>query len=107
MDAITKGADWSCDVTVDPGSGSSVAAVVTALTGASVTAELELFGEEVTPAPSAAVQSAEARTIRISYTAAETALLDVGDGYLLDVRITTSGAATYPVEILELVRVRS
>ena len=104
MDAIVKGCDWFVDITIEPTSGSTNAEVITTLTGATVAASLRFLGSAISPAPTAAVQDANARTVRVTYAAANTAQLALGELYNLDVRVT-KGGLTYPVEVFGTVRV--
>lgn len=105
MDLIVKGCDWSADLTVGPGANETNDDVVTQLTGATVTAALRWRGGLQATTPTASVQSASNRIVRVTFTAAQTAQLAVRQDYRLDLRVTTSAAKTYPIEVLETVRV--
>jgi len=99
LDPITKGCDWTGDVTVTPGDGVDVAAVVALLTGATVTAELEDPGGTVVGSATAVVVDAAARMIELGFTAAASADLPTGH-YRWDVRVIAAGGSpVYPLEL--------
>lgn len=97
--AIVVGRDYTALVVLDPDVDEGDSDVETALTGATITAEIRDTDPDTTliaTATAALEGAASARTIRVTLTDTITGALEPGR-YRWDVRVTTSGGLIYPV----------
>lgn len=99
LDPIVNGATWRGVITVEPTSGQANADVTTALTGAAVTALIiDPAGTTVVTA-TGVVTSAANRTVTITISTANTALLTAGAVYAWKVFVVTTTPETFPLAI--------
>lgn len=99
LDPIVNGATWRGVITVEPTSGQTNADVTTALTGATITALIiDPAGTTVVTA-TGTVTSAANRTVTITISAVNSALLTAGAVYAWKVLVVTTTPETFPLAV--------
>jgi hypothetical protein len=99
LDPIVNGTTWRGVITVEPTSGQTNADVTTALTSATITALIvDPSGTTVVTA-SAVVTSAANRTVTITISTVNTALLTAGAVYAWKVLVVTTTPETFPLAV--------